>query len=247
MDPITRGLFICVRLFLYLLVGAQASLKAADLANAPSEELLKVYAKLRSLQSSDQGAVAENVVWKRDAGTFAFKDGRLSVAVPVEGKVLAAAFVGEGTFELNPPTAVDRHQIERFTKGEKLRDTFKEAVFFFTDGSFDELQKLVNIRSVADTQAAGKLLESTEKRYQEEFNGWWENRAKGYPVIRNLAARMLADLTDPTSRGFFLADLKTEHDDELLYQVSWNRDSLLLPFFPNDEEVMLVQYKHGQY
>jgi len=134
MDPITRGLFICARLVLYFLVGAQASLKAADLANVPSEDLLKVYAKLRSLQSSDQGAVAENVVWKRDAGTFAFKDGRLSFAVPVEGKVLAAAFVGEGTFELNPPTAVDRHQIERFTKGEELRDTFKEAVFFFTDG-----------------------------------------------------------------------------------------------------------------
>jgi len=247
MEPITRGLFICIRLILYFLVGAQASLKATDLASAPSEDLLKVYAKLRALQSSDQGAVAENVVWKRDAGTFAFKDGRLSFAVPVEGRVLAAAFMGEGAFELNPPTAADRHQIERFTKGEKLRDTFKEAVFFFTDGSFDELQKLVNIRSGTDTQAAAKLLGLTEKRYQQEFNGWWENRARGYPVMRNLAARMLADLTDPTSRGFFLADLKTEHNDELLYQVSWNRDSLLLPFFPNDEEVMLVHYKHGQY
>ncbi len=237
---------LCI-LALCLLTGAVPALKAADLATAPSGDLLKMYAKLRRLAASDQGAVAENVVWKRDAGTFTFKDGRLAFAAPVEGRVLAAAFTGEGIFELNPPTATDRHQIERFTKGEKLRDSFKEAVFFFTDGSFDELQKLVNIRSGVDTQAAGKLLESAQKKYQEEFNGWWENAVQGRPAMRNLAARMLADLTDPTSRGFFLADLKTEHHDELLFHISWNRDTLLLPFFATDEEVMLVHYKHGQY
>ena len=65
--------------------------------------------------------------------------------------------------------------------------------------------------------------------------------------MRNLAARMLADLTDPSSRGFFLADIKTEHHDELLYQISWNRDPLLLPRFSSDEEVMLVRRKRGEY
>ena len=44
-----------------------------------------------------------------------------------------------------------------------------------------------------------------------------------------------------------LADLKTEHHDELLFHISWNRDTLLLPFFATDEEVMLVHYKHHQY
>jgi hypothetical protein len=247
MKQIARGLCIRISLLLCFLVGGKASLKAADLANAPSEDLLKVYTKLRVLRARDQGAVAENVVWKRDAGTFTFKDGRLAFAAPVEGRVLAAAFMGDGTFELNPPTAIDRHQVERFTKGEKLSDSFKEAVFFFTDNSFDELQKLVNIRPGVDAQAAGNLLESAQKKYEEEFNGWWENAAKGHPVMRNLAARMLADLTDPSSRGFFLADLKTEHHDELLYHISWNRDTLLLPFFANDEEVMLVHYKHSEY
>jgi hypothetical protein len=223
------------------------ALKAADLATAPSGDLLKVYARLQELQASDQGAVAENVVWKRDAATFTLKDGRLVFAAPVEGRVLAAAFTGQAIFELDPPTAIDRHQIERFTKGERLSDHFKEAVFFFTDSSFDELQKLVNIRPGADNQAGGKLLAAAQKKYREQFNGWWENFIKGHPAMRNLAARMLADLTDPTNRGFFLADLKTEHHDELLFHISWNRDTLLLPFFATDEEVMLVHYKHEQY
>jgi len=245
MKSTARRLSIGIGLGLCLLLGAM--LKAADLATAPSGDLLKVYAKLRALQAGDQGAVAENVVWKRDAATFTLKDGRLTFAAPVEGRVLAAAFTGEGVFELNPPTALDRRQIERFNKGQKLNDHFKEAAFFFTDGSFDELQKLVNIRPGADNQAGGKLLAAAQKRYQEEFNGWWENVVKGHPAMRNLAGRMLADLTDPSSRGFFLADLKTEHHDDLLFHISWNRDTLLLPFFATDEEVMLVHYKRGQY
>jgi len=65
--------------------------------------------------------------------------------------------------------------------------------------------------------------------------------------MRNLAARMLADLTDPSSQGFFLADFKGQHHGDLLYHISWNRDSLLLPGFANDEEVMLVHYNRNEY
>ena len=62
------------------------------------------------------------------------------------GRVLAAVFTGRGTFELDPPTAIDKHQIARFAKGPKLQDDFREVVFFFTDDSWDELQKLVTVR-----------------------------------------------------------------------------------------------------
>ena len=58
------ALFFCLQL--------AVSLSAADLSTAPPEELLRLYQQLRSLQGSDQGAVAENVDWKRDAATFTF-------------------------------------------------------------------------------------------------------------------------------------------------------------------------------
>jgi hypothetical protein len=38
------------------------SLSAADLAHAPPDELLHLYQQLRSLQGSEQGAVAENAL-----------------------------------------------------------------------------------------------------------------------------------------------------------------------------------------
>ena len=220
---------------------------AADLAVAPTEELLSVYTQLRQLRQGDQWAVTESVVWKRDAATFTFHEGRLNFAAPVEGRVLAAAFVGRGSFELDPPTPLDRQQIARFSKGPKLVDTFQEAVFFFTDESWAELQELMAIRAGGGIAAGSKTIASAQERYTKNFNGWIDNRRKHNFTIRNLAARMLADLTDPGSRGFFLADFKGKRHGDLLYHISGNRDLLLLPGFSNDEEVMLLHYNPGDY
>jgi peptidase M1-like protein len=267
--------FCCVIVSLWLCAGtvtrgarAQAGPEAKpDLSKSSAEELMRVYQELRTLHGSEQWAIGENVAWKRDAATFTFKDGRFSFAAPVAGRVVAAAFTGQGTFELDPPTAMDRRQIARFAKGSKLVDDFREVVLFFTDDSGDELRKLVNVRGGGDAQAASKLLESAEKYYQENFNDWWANEAKGNPPMRNLAARMLADLSDPSSRGFFLADFKGTHSGDLLYHISWNRDPILLPLFAAaaggttpgtaaaaggptagaDGQVMLIKCKRGSY
>ncbi|MBZ5566053.1 MAG: hypothetical protein LAP13_27000 [Acidobacteriia bacterium] len=238
------GRAICVCFFaLALSVGAVAE----DLSTAPATDLLKVYNQLRDLRVGSQQAVTEKVVWKRDAASFIFVDGTLTFAAPVAGRVLAAVFVGHGKISLSPPTSIEQRQLARFTGSDELGDEFREAVFFFTDDSWEGLQKLVKIQPGGDTQTTSKLLASAQKRYQEDFNGWWSNRRQGNPVMRNLAARMLADLTDPTSRGFFLADFKGERSGNLLYQISWNRDSLVLPEFSNDEEVSLIHYKLNEY
>jgi hypothetical protein len=233
-------------LALSLVLGAAAA-RGADLSTAPSEELLRVYGQLRQLALSGQSALTENVVFKRDAATFTFVNGHLTFAAPVEGHVLGAVFEGQGTVLINPPTPMDQHQIARFTKNSFLQDTFDHAVFFFTDDSWSELQKVVKIQGGGAALAAGGALAAAEKKYAENFNDWWGNEAKGNFQMRNLAARMLADLADPTSRGFFLADFKGDKSGDLIYEVSWNRDSLLLPDLAKGEEVMLLHYNRGNY
>jgi hypothetical protein len=233
-----RNYFILV----FMLVTGVAC--AADLSKAPAEDLLKVYAQLRQLHSGDQWATTENVVWKRDAGTFTLKAGRITFAAPVEGRVLAAVFQGAGTFTLAPPTPIDQRQIARVTKGPRLQDEFKEAVFFFSDDSFVLLEKVLALRTGAEPRAE---LAAAQKECAENFNSWWANQTKGNFPMRNLAARMLADLTDPSSRGFFLAYFKAERAGNLVYEVSWNRDPLLLPYAGRDEEVTLLHYNPGNY
>ncbi|HEV2425406.1 MAG TPA: M1 family aminopeptidase [Terriglobia bacterium] len=226
---------------------AQTSAPTGDLSRASADDLFKVYDQLSSLAGSDQYAVTENATFKRDAGTFTFQDGRLAFSKPVAGHVVAAVFTGEGVFELDPPTDMDRRQISRFSREPRLRDGFREAVFFFTDDSWPELSRQFKIVTGGDAEASGKALQNAQSRLRNQLNGWWGNQAKGAFPTRNLAARMAADLSDPTSKGFFLADIRSEHHDQLFYQVSWNRDGLLVPGFANDEEVALVHWKPGEY
>lgn len=226
---------------------AMGSGESRDLATEPGDELMKVYADLRSLQGSDQGAVTENAVFKRDAGTFTFQSGRLTFAAPVAGRVVAAVFTGQGTFELNPPTPMDQHQIARFAKAPKLTDGFRQAVFFFTDDSWPELNKLLKVQPGAGGAETSKILQSAERMYQENLNGWWESFSRGGFEMENLPARMLADLTDPSSKGMFLADIKSDNHDELFFHVSWNRDPIFLPGLASGEDVELIHSKHGQY
>jgi hypothetical protein len=241
MKPLLRR-FVLLVFFLFV---SGASLRASDLAMASSEELKAVYAQLRQLHAGEQWALTENVVWKRDAGTFTFKTGRLVFAAPVNGRILAAAFDGQGTFRLDPPTAIDKNQIARFTKTPYLADTFRKAVFFFTDDAKDQFRDQMKMQT---GPAPGEdVIAAEQKTLIEHQNDWWNNQRQGNFEMRNLAARMLADLADPSSKGLFFADFKCDKAGDLVYHVSWNRDPILLPGFNNDEEVMLLHYNRDNY
>ncbi len=221
--------------------------RAVDLSTAPAEELMKTYAQLRALHGGPQSAVAENVEFKRDSATFRFVSGRMALAAPVGGHVVAAYFEGSGSFQLQAPTPAMRNQLARFAGGPVLNDEFEKAVFFFTDDSATELQRLMNFRDGGDADFASAALAGAQKKFAQSFSPWWNNERQGNPVMRNVPARMLADLSDPSSKGFFLADFKTRHHGDLLFQISWNRDSLLFPYLANDEEVALIHYNRDEY
>ncbi|HET7841914.1 MAG TPA: hypothetical protein VFM21_09930, partial [Terriglobia bacterium] len=224
-----------------------SSALAQDLASAPSEQLLDVYKQLRTIQGSDQGGVSENVVFARDAATFTFVNGRITFAAPVGGRVVAAVFQGTGNFELDPPDAMGQRQIARFTQAPKLTDSFTQAVFFFTDDTFTQLQSAMKVGPSGDAAAATGAIASVQRRFQEDYNGWWSNLNRGNPEVRNLAARILADLSDPSSKGFFLASFKAAHAGDLILNVSWNRDTILQPGFANSDEVTLLHVNPGNY
>jgi hypothetical protein len=52
-------------------------LPAEGLATASSEDVVKLYAQLRQLQVGEQTTIAENGVWKQDAGTPRLLQGRI--------------------------------------------------------------------------------------------------------------------------------------------------------------------------
>jgi len=230
-DTMKRIAMVSAVLFVFSVLSS-----AAELSTASSEDLLATYKQLRAIPGGTDSATVSNVVLKRDAATFTFVSGKLTFAAPIAGRVLAAKFQGEGTFELVPPSFADKHHISALTGKPKLTDSIKEAVFFFTDDTYAELAKALKMEQTA---ADPKLFSSSLKRFSENDNDWPDNQRKENPTMRNVPARILADLTDPSSKGFFLADFKGKNSGSLLLDISWNRDSLLLPEERKDEEGLL--------
>src|SRR5215217_3073483 len=79
-----------------------------------------VYQSLRQLGRSDQDfagnyAVVSNLQLKRDAANFNLKSGELYFITPIEGRVTAAVFIGDGELSLTPPTEIEKHSLKIFT------------------------------------------------------------------------------------------------------------------------------------
>jgi hypothetical protein len=100
---------------------------SAELSTASSQDLLATYKQLRTIPGGSDSATVNNVVLKRDAATFTFVSGRLMFAAPIAGRVLAARFQGEGTFELIPPSNADKKHIGALVGKPQLTDSFKET------------------------------------------------------------------------------------------------------------------------
>ena len=109
------------------------------------------------------------------------------------GRVLAAFFEGNASIQIQAPTPTLQRQLGRFSGGAALTDNFEKAVFFFTDDSADQLQKLLTIRAGGNNESATQAFAGAQKKYSGSFNGWWNNERQDNPSMRNMPARMLAD------------------------------------------------------
>jgi hypothetical protein len=108
---------------------------------------------------------------------FTFVEGHLTFAAPVAGRVLAAVFEGRGRIKIKVPTEAEQHQLARFTQTPKLTDEFKQAVFFFTDDSWTQLQQLVQVSGGASANAANQALAAAQRKHSEKFNDWREKES----------------------------------------------------------------------
>ncbi|MBZ5570479.1 MAG: hypothetical protein LAO09_01200 [Acidobacteriia bacterium] len=97
------------------------------------------YKALRTVNTNDAIPV-KKLVLTRDAGIFTL-DGVLTFLGPVNGKVTGAVFFGRGTLDLTPSIEVERKSLAELTKQPTLHEEFDQAVFRFTDGTYEEVKK----------------------------------------------------------------------------------------------------------
>jgi hypothetical protein len=208
-------------------VEAQVKVTGAQKGN-----LDPVYQSLRQLGRNDQDfagnyAVVNNLKLKRDAANFTLKSGELYFITPVEGRVTAAVFMGDGEMSLTPPTEIEKHSLSIFTAEGSITEPFTKLVLRFTDKTFEEIKASPNATmktgGPAASQARGSFRDNQDllrKRLRD-----------------NRELRTLFDLYNSAREGYFAAFIDGKHFNKLIY--------LLEPLgVPNatPEEVALLSY-----
>ncbi|HEY0765819.1 MAG TPA: carboxypeptidase regulatory-like domain-containing protein [Pyrinomonadaceae bacterium] len=190
-----------------------------------------VYQSLRQLGKGDDFsgnyAVVNNLKLKRDAANFTLKSGELYFITPIEGRVTAAVFIGDGEMSLVPPTEVEKNSIKIFTGEGGITEQFSRLVLRFSDKTFDEIKSSPN----ATMKTGGPSASQARSAFRDNQD-LLRKRLRD-----NRELRTLFDVYNPKREGFFTAFIDGKRFSKLVYVV----EPLGVPG-ATPEEVALFSY-----
>jgi hypothetical protein len=192
---------------------------AADAAPAgPNAD--PTYQQLRNLTLAGEAVSVNNFELKREAGTFHLHSGTVCFVTPVQGKVTGAVFVGDAHFVLDPPVESERKSLKLLTKEDEFSENFTQAVFRFTDSTYDDIKK-------AGKPASGGcdagLLKDSQNITRHKFK-------------ENLDARILQDVMRSEPGGLFVAFIRGKHySSKELYEIDPDSDSDQVSFITYED------------
>jgi hypothetical protein len=171
----------------FLLATSLSLLAAENPAPGPNSD--PFYQQLRNLTPGGESFSVNNLTLKREAATFVLKSGTVCFIMPVNGKVTGAVFNGEATLALDPAIDSERKSLKLLTKEDTFNETFNQAVFRFTDATYEEIK---TSGSAAGGSCDGGLLKDAQNTTRHKFKD-------------NMEARLLVDVLSPEPGGYFAA------------------------------------------
>ncbi len=190
-----------------------------------------IYQSLRQQTRTDLDfvsyATVSNLVLKREGATFTLKSGEIYFLAPVLGRYTGGVFIGDGEFNIQPPTENEKNSLKIFTNEPSLTEQFSSLVLRFTDKTFDEIKNNPSAKLGSNGPQAG--------RARDMFR---ENQTLLRTRLReNSELRILADLYAPQRPGFFTAFINGRRFSKLVYLFN----PLGIPEV-SPEEVLLFSY-----
>lgn len=191
-----------------------------------------IYQKFRKLSDgadsfSGPFATVNNLVLKRDAGIFTLRSGEVYFLKSAENRVTGAVFFGDGEFSLTPPVVAEKTMLGYFTGSADFKEDFTQLVMFFTDQTFDEIQKSANVKMATGGSQSSKARETfrnKESLLKSDFR-------------YNMSARILLDAYSSPRPGFFTTFIEGKKYSKLIYQMDPLGIEEVSP-----EQVMLIDY-----
>jgi hypothetical protein len=148
----------------------------------------------------------ENVELKRDKGTLVLKNGQLAFIKGLGDRPAIAVFTGDGIFRLKPAIPIETRHMAIIVGRPELEETFESAVFFFSDGTYDEVKGQASAMAL-DPRAAG-VLKSLRDKLRKDMT---------FGDIGNVEAELLGELYNPKRGGSFRAYLHGKHFGDLRF------------------------------
>ena len=191
-----------------------------------------VYLNLRQLGKGDQDfagdyAVVNDLQLQRDAARFTLKSGELYFIKPVENKITAAVFIGDGQLTLTPPIEVEKNSLKIFTGEGSITEQFSRLVIRFSDSTFEDVKNSPN----ATMKSGGPAANQARGLYRD-------NQELLRKRLRdNRELRTLYDLYNPGRDGYFAAFIDGKRFNKLIFML----EPLGVPR-ATPEEVALLSY-----
>lgn len=197
-----------------------------------------VYVEFRKLSGdknafSGKYATVNNLVLKKDRGVFTFKSGEMYFLKEAQGRRTGAVFIGDGELSIDPPVLSEKNSLRYFTGSSTLKEPFKQIVMFFTDKTFDEVEKSPNVTMSTNGPQAGKALEAYKGK---------EGLLKTPRFRYNMTTRILMDAYAPERRGFFWGFVTGKKYGSLLFRLDPLGAGSVAP-----EQVSLTNYARDNY
>jgi hypothetical protein len=184
-------------------------------ASTAAERYEPVFEALRRLAPrSDSAATVHNLTLQRDAIQFQLDDGTLYLATSVQGRTIAAIFLGEGSVALTPPLQIERNEVRRLLGDSVVNSRISAVAFLFTDSTLTELKRQVAFHAGADLGRASDVLHDALDRLVEDREV--------------LQPTLITALLNGEANGFFYAHVKREHGEDLMFELDPRDDEPIL-------------------
>jgi Peptidase family M1 domain len=199
---------------------------AATPAAPPNSD--PTYQQLRNLTIGGEAVSVSNFELKREGGTFHLHSGTVCFVNPVQGKITGAVFVGDGNFVLDPPSESERRSLKLLTKEDEFSEKFIQAVFRFTDSTYDEIKKGGTAAAVGCDPG---VLRDSQNTTRHKFKN-------------NLEARILEDVLSPEPGGLFYAFIHGKHySDKEIFEIEPRRDEVSFRTYDENKWGEWAQFK----
>ncbi len=182
-----------------------------EISLAAAESYERVYGELMGLTAiPERGAEVDGLVLRRDVGTLKLERGRLFLLSPVGDRIVAATFVGQGTFSFAPTSKIEQERLFQFHDVRALEEPLTEVLLFFADSTLEELEA----RLVFGTMDVPRR---TKKLIEESLEYLGDDDSQTFDVD------VMTALLNGERSGMFYAHVKPRRGEPVMFAISPDR------------------------